>query len=265
MSNNNLLPIKRGPGRPRKSTSAPPPAKKKNLLPVLKFDPDRDPELPILAVSEKHQAMHLGWRVAEVRSVNSHLGLYDSLPMVCQASGCYWAKMCPTSPDYQFTGKRCPLETLDIYRFFIRYIIDLEIKPTDYVDLTLIEDLIRIDLQLKRVDQQIQMTGMEIDTIGGVLQGPGGRALTEKSAHPLLLIQDKLRNRRRELHKALIASRDAKMVRDFKEGKIRENELDIFERFRSLAEKSNRATVREEPDPIDAEVVAEEYDDSDEE
>lgn len=263
MSVNNFLPVKRGPGRPRKVPGSPPPEKKKkNLLPVLKIDVDRDPELPILAVSDKHQAMHLGWNVAEVRSVNSHLNLYESLPMVCQASGCYYAKQCPTRNEYKFEGKLCPLQTLDIYRWFVGYVTDLEIGPTDFVDLRLVEDLIRIDFQLKMVDQQIQVTGMEVDTVGGVLQ-MAGKPVWEKGAHPLLLTQDKLRNRRRELHKALIASRDAKMDRDRKAGTIRENELDMFDRIRAMAEKherASRASVRED-NVIDAEVVSEDYED----
>lgn len=265
MSDNNLLPVKRKPGRPRKLPGAAPPVekKKKHLLPVLAVDLERDPNLPILSVSDKHQAMHLGWNVAEVRSVNSHMRMYESLPMMCQASGCYWAKQCPTKNEYKFEGRLCPFETLDIYRFFLGYISDLDIKPTDYVDLKLVEDLIRIDLQLKRVDQQIQISGMEVDTVGGILQ-MAGKPIWEKGSHPLLLTQDKLRNRRREIHKALIASRGDREDRDRKAGRVKENELDFFDRMRAIAEKATRAYVREE-NVIDAEVVPDDDYDNDEE
>lgn len=255
-----LVPVKKRPGRPRKvdSPTVAPEVKKKPILPVLKVDLTADPAEQLIQISERDQARHLGWKVAEVRSVNSNLGLYESLPMMCRASGCHWASMCPTRPDYKFKGYLCPLEMMDVYRFFLGYVIDLDIAPTDYVDLRLVEDLVRIDLQLKRVDQQISVFGMEVDTVGGVIQS-AGTAVWEKGAHPLLVIQDKLRNRRRDIHKALIAARDVKFERDRKEGKAAETTLDWISRMMSGSNiAKSKAYVKESADTIDGEVLSDE-------
>ncbi|HYT41404.1 MAG TPA: hypothetical protein VEP90_03605 [Methylomirabilota bacterium] len=257
-----LLPVKRKPGRPRKSETTPvPEVKKKPLLPVLKLDLTKEPSEQILNISDRDQAKHLGWRVDEVRSVNSHLNLYDSLPMVCQASGCYYASQCPTRPDFKFEGYLCPLQTMDVYRFFLGYVRDLDIQPTDYVDLRLVEDLVRIDLQLKTVDQKIQIAGLEADTVGGIIQSTGkdqgGRAVYEKIANPLLLHQDKLRNRRREIHKSLIANRFERLERDRKEGKTKENITNMFEQIMNLGRP--KSTVSE-VNMIDGEYTTDEED-----
>jgi hypothetical protein len=259
-----LVPVKRKVGRPRKTeATVAPPKKKKRLLPVLKVDLTRDPSEQTLQYTEVEQARHLGWKTAEVRSVNAQLGLTDSLPMVCQASGCFYASQCPTRPDFKFKGYLCPLQTMDVYRYFLGYVVDLDIQPTDYVDLRLVEDLVRIDLQLKTVDQQIQMTGLETDTVGGVLQ-MAGKAIFEKTAHPLLLHQDKLRNRRRDIHKSLIASRAEKWDRDRKEGKAREDTLSIMDKILNTYETRTKAKIRETTDTFDAEFTSEDEEENEE-
>lgn len=255
-----LVPVKRKPGRPKKSETSPTPDKKKKpLLPVLKLDLTKEPSVEMLGISDRDQAKHLGWRVDEVRSVNSHLNLYESLPMVCQASGCYYASQCPTRPDFKFEGYLCPLQTMDVYRYFLGYVRDLDIQPTDYVDLRLVEDLVRIDLQLKTVDQKIQIMGMETDTVGGIIQSTGkdqgGRAIYEKTANPLLLHQDKLRNRRREIHKGLLASRYEKWERDRKEGKAKQDITHMFEQILSYGRP--KVTVSE-VDAIEGEFTTDE-------
>jgi hypothetical protein len=262
-----LVSTRRKVGRPRKSdTTITSESKRKPLLPILKIDFNRDPTEQLLQITDIDQARHLGWKAAEVRSVNSHLGLYESLPMVCQASGCYWATQCPTRPDFKFKGYLCPIEVMDVYKYFLGYVRDLDINPTDYVDLRLVEDLVRIDLQLKRVDQQISINGMEIDMVGGILR-TSDSPVWQKGAHPLLLVQDKLRNRRRDIHKALIASRSEKLDRDRKEGKLKEDTLNIFDKMVNQyldRSKQVKATVKETTESIDAEFTSD-SDDEDEE
>lgn len=238
-------------GRPKKGNKTP------YLLPVLQLDTSKNPLDQVLPCEEKKQATHLDWRVNEVRSVNSNLGLYTSLPMVCQASGCFWASQCPTRPDFAFKGRLCPLEIIEAYKFFVGYVRDLGIKPTDYVDLRLVEDLIRIDLQLRQVDQRLQLQGMESDTVGGVAQGTG-TAIWEKTSHPLLATQDKLRNRRREIHKSLIASKVDKKELERKEGKQKVDTLALWNRISDRIDKNTTMNEKSGEFVIEGQLVDEE-------
>jgi hypothetical protein len=243
-------------GRPRKK------AKSQNILPVLKLDLTKDPAEQILPCPIKDQSRHLGWHISEVRSVNDSLGLYDSLPMVCQASGCYWSSQCPTAPDFMFKGRLCPLETMDVYRFFLGYIRDLEVEPDNYVDLKLLEDLVRIDLQLKRIDQQIQINGLLTDTVGGIIQSQG-KPVWEKGAHPLLVYQDKLRKNRKDILTQLIATRDIKKKVEREEGRAKLDALDFMDKFRARVEQDIRHKKPLELPMIEGEVVTSDYEDED--
>lgn len=263
-------PVRRRVGRPRKSdTKIVSESKvKSKLLPVLKLDLTKEPSQQILGLTDREQAKHLGWKTEEVRSVNSFLGLYESLPMVCQAEECYYASQCPTKPDFKFKGYLCPLQTMDVYRFFLGYILDLDIHPTDYVDLRLVEDLVRIDLQLKTVDQKVQMIGLETDTVGGIIQSTGlnmgGKAVYEKTVHPLLLLQDKLRSKRKDIHKGLIANRAEKLERDRKDGKAKEDAFVFMDRLLASYQNKTKASVREERTSIEGEVVSDDYQEDEE-
>lgn len=254
-----MVPLpKKKMGRPKKNQTSIEPddkAKKAFLLPVLKIDLNREPSEQVLAIAEREQAHHLGWKVNEVRSVNAQLNMYDSIPMLCRGQDCYYAPICPFKPDFKFEGYLCPLQTMDVYRFFVGYVRDLDIRPTDYVDLKLVEDLVRIDLQLKTVDQKIQVLGLEVNVIGGIVQSTG-EAIYQKAAHPLLIHQDKLRNKRRDIHTALIASRREKLDRDRKEGKVKDDITSLFEQV--LMASRPKATVSETP-AIDAEYTSEDY------
>ena len=261
----NSLPVKRDPGKPDKDTNIKKPestakSPKKFVFPVLKVDITRDPTEQILNVSDANQSKHLGWKPNEVRSVNSLLNMYDTIPMVCNAEKCPVASTCPTRPDYKFKGFMCPYETLDVYKFFLGYVRDLDIGPTDYVDLKLVEDLIRIDIGLKRIDQQLSLVGMETMTVGGIVQGEGGYPVWEKTIHPLLQAQDKFRNRRDSLHRALIANRKEKFDKDRKEGRMKQDTLDVFDKILSNMYSNNKpkASIEEYKDTVDGEVVSEE-------
>lgn len=214
------------PGKPEKKKAFP--------LPVLNINFSLAPADQILPCSEAQQAKVLGWRVQDVKAVNTTFGLYKTLPMVCRAGDCFWASMCPTAPDFMFEGLLCPLETREVFRTFVRYIQELEVEPEDHVDLSLIVDLVRIDLQLKRIDQQVQIEGMHVSHVAGVVQKTG-EILREEIPHTLLTFQRGLRKDRSNIYKELLASREARKTIELKESRETKNFLDLISRVQKVA------------------------------
>jgi hypothetical protein len=246
-----LVPAPKKPGK--KPVGRP---KKTSLLPPLDIDFSLDPADQILPCHDLDQARHLEWYVTEVRATNRRLRMYESLPMICQASGCYWASMCPTRPDFMFEGLRCPLEIMEIYRTFVSYVRELKVQPDDYVDLKMVADLVRIDLTLMRMDQEIQVKGMWVDQTAGIVQGrdipKAERAILDQVINPLIAAQSKLRDDRNKLYKSLLASRDAKKKIEMTE---KRQEQDFLKLLTQMHEKLNESKKAAETPVIEAVAV----------
>lgn len=225
-------------GRPKKGEKRP----KSKILPALELDFTKDPADHILPCSEREQAHHLEWYVDEVRSVNRILGLYDKLPMLCPGEKCYWAELCPTKPDFMFVGLRCPLEIVEVWRLFFRYVQELRIYPDRHVDLSMIADLVRIDLQIHRIDQQIQIQGMLRDEVAAVVQNTG-EAKYKKVIHPLIPVQCKLREQRDRIYEDLVATRDAREKAEREKGKTVMDAMELMRRLKEMAQKRSPELV----------------------
>jgi hypothetical protein len=229
-------------GRPRKGSK-----RSDNPVPVVDLDLSLPPAELILPCADVTQGHHLGWRVDEVRGINKTLGLYEKLPMICHGSACFWAKQCPTKETgWLFEGLRCPIEIMEAYRNFVRYVRELDVHPDDHVDLNLIHDLVRIDLQLKHMDMRIQVQGMEVDHVAGIIQGREARPVIDKIANPFLSVQTKLRNDRQGIYNLLLASRKEKKKVEQAEGKQKLDLIAAMQRLRDDA-VAKTATLREEP------------------
>ncbi len=227
----------------REVTSRPQP-----LLPPLDIDLTLAPDELTLPCKDYEQARYLRWRVPEVRSVNRTLSLYDNIPMYCQGEECHWAKLCPTRESgYSFLHQRCPYEVRQIFRQFVQYVQELELKPTDHSDLALIADLCRIDIQVKRIDQQVQIEGMFIERVGGIAQATG-KVIMEKAMNPLLERQTKLRQERLNLYQRLMISREARWKKERDKG---EQQLNLLQFMTSLRQASEQLSVKNADDVID--------------
>lgn len=226
-------------GRPKKEYT-----RSQNLPPTVEIDFAREPADQILPCSDTDQAHHLGWRLEDVRGINRTLGLYEKLPMLCQAENCFWASQCPTAktePPFMFKGLRCPLEVMELYRNFVRYIRELGVHPDDHVDLNYIQDLCRIDLQLSHSDKRLQINGLEVQHVAAVAQRES-LPFYESIAHPLLATQARLRADRNVIYKALLASRAEKKKVEQTEGK---QKLDMLAALARLKEHVNEELIAE--------------------
>lgn len=79
-------------------------------------------------------------------------GLMAQVPIVCYGDGCPYISTCYLTSDERPREGRCPIEISTIVNLFDKYCQHLEITEEDVVDLTLIKELIDIDIQLLRAD-----------------------------------------------------------------------------------------------------------------
>lgn len=237
---NPLLPTP--PDEPKKKSRRKPKKEKLVQLPKLEVDFTLPPAFQILPAKDAAQSYHLGWHVSDVRSVNETLDLYNKLPRVCKGKDCWWAGQCPSAPNFIFEGYKCPLDILDVYRNFFRYVTEMEVSPTDHADLKMVEDLLRIDLQIKHIDQQIQLAGME--SIKEVTMR--NATSKEQVLHPLLTFQRGLRQDRNTLYEKLIISREAKKKAEAMDTRGKTDLLQWMYRMKEAAEKA-KITEEEKP------------------
>jgi hypothetical protein len=220
-----VKPLRGRPGRRIKARSD-------RLLPVLNIDFKKSPADQILPCSDLEQSQDLGWSIDDVRVINQGLGLYETIPMVCKGSDCFWATRCKTGPEFLFKDFPCPIQVQEAYTHFVDLVQELEVKPDDNVDMKMIADLVRIDMRIKAIDMQVAIEGQMTDVPHSLWQSRG-EIKYAKGVHPLLAEQHKQRDARNKLYDKLIASREAKKKSEAMEGK---KEADLLEALSKLRE-----------------------------
>lgn len=87
-------------------------------------------------------------------------GMYASIPMLCRGKECAYAEVCPMlQQGFDPTGERCPLEISLILTRFEDYKEEFNVLEDDFVDMSLIKDLIDYDVQLMRAENKMAMDG----------------------------------------------------------------------------------------------------------
>lgn len=106
--------------------------------------------------------------------------LYASIPLLCQAESCPYAKVCPlVDADLAPYGERCPMEIAMILKKYEEYSAEFGIEEKNAVDVSLIKDLIDYDIQLFRAENKIAITGdfvedvvIAVDKMGNEISNP---------------------------------------------------------------------------------------------
>lgn len=204
----------------------------------IKLDLSRPAEDQVLPCSLAEQSSFLNWSVADVRRFNNTSGIYTTLPMLCEGQGCFWASQCPTKPDFPFLGKPCPILINRAYVRFVSLVNELGVTPDDIVDMDMVLDLVRIEVQLAICDMQLSIEGMLVP-IYQVSQRSGELLASGKDLHPLLRHQQNLRKSRNELYKALNASRIEKQKSTAAAIQTKRDVLDVMDMLSRAADRRN--------------------------
>ena len=231
-SSDELKPVRQN-GRPRKHRDP------LNLPDTIDIPLDGNPAQAVLPCSPERQANLLDWYKDEVVSVNRQLGLYDKFPMVCKGQHCFWAELCPTKDaGFLYKGFRCPIQIMEIHRQFVLLVHELDVSPDDTVDLNHVADLVRIDLQIKTIDMDLQVRGMVVDTVAGIAQKEG-IPIYQLGENLMLARQSKLRADRDRIYKQLLISREAKKKIELQTKATENSATDILSRIKMAVMAQN--------------------------
>lgn len=186
---------------------------KKDNRPVLKTENVTDlmaaegPRMPMeWQFSEKgNQALVVARQMAAVKH-----GLYASIPMLCKEHQCPYAGTCPLlAMDLAPKGERCPLEVSKIMKRFEQYSQELDIDEDNIVDMTLVKDLIDIDIQLIRADNKLAVDADFIQDVIVTITEHGDE-ITQPQIHKAVDYKDKLLKKRHDILGLLHSTRKDK-------------------------------------------------------
>lgn len=79
-------------------------------------------------------------------------GLMAQVPIVCRNSNCPYVSTCYIDPKERPKNGRCPIEISMILTLFDKYCGFLDVGEDDIVDLSLVRELVDLDVQLMRAD-----------------------------------------------------------------------------------------------------------------
>lgn len=95
-----------------------------------------------------------------VEMSNTKHGMYASVPMLCKAEECPYAKVCPLiSMGKAPEGERCPIEIGMILTKYEDYADEFGIDEKNIVDMGFVKDLIDCDIQVFRAENKMAIDG----------------------------------------------------------------------------------------------------------
>jgi hypothetical protein len=146
-----------------------------------------------------------------VKASNVKHGLYASIPMICRGEGCAYKETCPLfAEDEHPMGERCPLEISQILTRFQEYTKELNIQDFDnIIDMTLVKDLIDIDVQIIRADNKLAIDGDFIQMVT-VTVTEDGDEIQNPAVHKAVEYKEKLLKKRHDILQLLNSTRKDK-------------------------------------------------------
>lgn len=200
-------------------------SRKKNVLGAFNIDFDnfdaRDSDGNYLfespyVVSVRRQSVYLpGWTGKDIAAVNEQINIYTELPIPCMGKNCLYADTCPLIKNslvkrWADTNLACPIESIEAYRIFAGYVNDLEIEPENFTDIQIVCDLVRLNLQMKRLDKLLRKVHpLDVTVIGTDAKTTLKHELKQPSSY--LQAQRLIRAEIDKLYDKLLASRKSKM------------------------------------------------------
>jgi hypothetical protein len=142
-------------------------------------------------------------------------GMFASVPIMCKADKCSYKDVCTVSIYNRTPGQRCPMEAGAILARFDSYCkhfdvgIEDDIKPDEEVDLTLIRELVNIEVMMLRVENKIAIDG---DFLGETIAHVSKKDTVyyEDTITPAAEYQERLSDRRQKILRLLNSTRKDK-------------------------------------------------------
>ena len=203
------------------------------------------------------------WTSVEVEKAHGELfdrrfmsGLWSKIPRTCSPE-------CPHDKNGQCKlsnkprKQRCPEEAAFVELLMRRYIESLDVPEDDMASISMIRDLVDIEIQLMRKQGILASSELVImQTIAVDRQGREIQALVE---NPIVATDEKLKKRKAEIMKTLVATRESKIKLATDIGKVGElaRATDAFKKATALMRNGALSTIPEDfrDDFIDAVII----------
>jgi len=184
----------------------------------------RKEELSLLAPKKymniKKEALPSSWKISEqgieaikfgVAMNKTKHGMYASIPMLCKGEECQYAAVCPIlDQGYNPTGERCPLEISLIMTRYEDYKEEFNASDDDFVDMSLIKDLIDYDVQLMRAENKMAIDGDFVEDVV-VTVTDNGDEITNKQLSKATEYKEKITNKRHKVLELMNSTRKDKV------------------------------------------------------
>ncbi len=137
-------------------------------------------------------------------------GLYASIPIKCKSEECPYADSCRlVEQGLAPYGETCPVEASTIEQLVQRYCEEMEVEPGNMVDISLIRDLVDIDVSIARCNRKLAVTPDIVqDVVVAVTED--GHPVMQPEIHKAYELQNKYLRQRREILRLLNATRKDK-------------------------------------------------------
>ena len=153
------------------------------------------------------------WKGEYIKSVDEKLTIFTDVTIKCKGEECPFSDVCPLVKHKlvsRWIGSSCAVEIVDAFRLFAGYINDLEIDPENFSDIQMINDLVRLHIQMSRCDKLIRKENPVEVMVTGV-DSKTGLKHEARQPNQLIALQRQFRQDIGKKYDDLVASRRGKI------------------------------------------------------
>ncbi len=164
-----------------------------------------------------------------VRPQKTRNSMFSSIPMNCEAEKCIFASTCPLLKESLAPKNNpCPIEMSMVSQFTAEYMQQLDVNPSNLVEVSMVRDLVDQEIQYMRKTKLLAKEHFIQENVIGVDQD--GQPILKKELHLAVELEDKLHKRRKDLRNQLLATREAR-------AKVGQVQLDTAQAISDIIDK----------------------------
>lgn len=164
-----------------------------------------------------------------VRPQKTRNSMFSSIPMNCEADKCIFASTCPLlKENLAPRNNPCPIEMSMVSQFTAEYMQQLDVNPSNLVEVSMVRDLVDQEIQYMRKTKLLAKEHFIQENVIGVDQD--GQPILKKELHLAVELEDKLHKRRKDLRNQLLATREAR-------AKVGQVQLDTAQAISDIIDK----------------------------
>lgn len=162
---------------------------------------------------------------AASKVLNTRYGMLSSIPMICKGKKCPFRESCYIPEEKLEPKARCPIEVATILQRFEQYVRHLEVDEENIVDMSLVRELVDIDIQLTRAEAKLAVDADFVEMVIATVDQQGNpwykselskavdyKDRLRKERHRILDLLDSTRKNKHENNKATDPSTMAAML-----------------------------------------------------